>query len=77
MDDMVDASSREVISGKWIFVQPIPERYQMNKPVKRAVRNTPTVESTIPGDRMGRISLNLVSIPPENKMTLRATIPIN
>lgn len=77
VDDMVDASNREVINGKWILVQLIPERYQMNNPVKSAVRNTPTVESTIPGERIGRISLNLVSIPPENRMTLRATIPIN
>ena len=51
VDDMVDASNREVINGKWILVQLIPERYQMNNPVKSAVRNTPTVESTIPGEQ--------------------------
>ena len=74
---MVDASNREVINGKWILVQLIPERYQMNNPVKSAVRNNLTVESTIPGERLGRIYLNLVSIPQANRMTLRATIPTN
>ena len=37
----------------------------------------PKVDSTIPGERMGLISVNLVSIPPENSMILKATIPMN
>ena len=35
------------------------------------------MESTIPGPRIGLISLNFVSIPPEKRIILRATIPIN
>ena len=77
VDDMVDANSREVMSGRWILVQLMPESHHMNNPVNSAVSNTPRVESTIPGDRIGLISLNLVSMPPENKMMLKATIPIN
>ena len=55
----------------------MPDSHQINNPVKRAVSKTPTVESTIPGPKMGLISLNFVSIPPENKMMLNATIPMN
>ena len=55
----------------------MPEIHQMKNPVKTAVSSTPNVERTMPGTRIGLISLNLVSIPPENKITLRATIPIN
>ena len=49
----------------------------MKSPVKRAVSNTPTVDKTIPGPKIGLISLNFVSIPPEKRMILKATIPIN
>ena len=41
----------------------------MKNPVKTAVSNTPNVERTIPGTRIGLISLNLVSIPPETIAT--------
>lgn len=43
----------------------MPEIHQMKNPVKTAVSSTPNVERTIPGTRIGLISLNLVSIPPE------------
>ena len=49
----------------------------MNNPVNNAVNNTPTVDNTIPGVRIGRISVNFVSIPPEKRITLSATIPMN
>ena len=55
----------------------MPDSHQIKSPVKRAVSSTPTVESTIPGPKIGLISLNFVSIPPEKRIMLRATIPIN
>ena len=49
----------------------------MNVPVTKVVINTPTVASISPGPRTGRMSRNFVSAPPENKMMLSETIPIN
>ena len=49
----------------------------MKVPVNKVVRRTPTVESIIPSVSMGRISLNLVSMPPVKRIMLSATIPIN
>jgi hypothetical protein len=77
VDDMVAASRSEGTSAKWIFVHDMPDRYHTNNPVSRAVRNTPIVDSTIPGVTMGLMSLYLVSIPPEKRMMLKATILIN
>ena len=48
----------------------------MNNPVKTVVKITPKVESIRPGPSTGLISLNRVSIPPVNKMTLKDSIPI-
>jgi len=42
-----------------------------------AVMTTPAVASTIPGPITGRISENLVSIPPVKRMIQRAIIPTN
>lgn len=36
----------------------MPEIHQMKNPVKTAVSSTPNVERTIPGTRIGLISLN-------------------
>jgi hypothetical protein len=41
------------------------------------VSTTPTVERSTPGTAIGRISLNLVSIPPEKRIILSDTIPMN
>ena len=63
VDDMVDASKREVINGRWMLVQLMPDSHQINNPVKRAVSSTPAVDKTMPGVNMGFISVNLVSMP--------------
>ena len=34
VDDMVDASKREVINGRWMLVQLMPDSHQINNPVK-------------------------------------------
>ena len=44
---------------------------------KQAVIATPSVARVIPGASTGRISLNLVSIPPEKRMIQSASIPMN
>ena len=49
----------------------------MKVPHSRAVRATPTVANITPGARMGLISENLVSIPPEKRMIHNANIPMN
>ena len=49
----------------------------MNVPTKSAVSVTPNVAITTPGAMMGRISENLVSIPPEKRMMQSASMPIN
>ena len=77
VDDIVEASSREVMSGRWILVQLMPDNHHINSPVNSAVSSTPKVDSTIPRERIGLISVNLVSIPPENRIMLKATIPMN
>ena len=55
----------------------MPDSHQINNPVKRAVSSTPAVDKTMPGVNMGFISVNLVSMPPENRMMLSATMPMN
>ena len=49
----------------------------MNPPVISVVSNTPTVANTTPSVAMGLISDTFVSMPPENKIILNASIPIN
>ena len=49
----------------------------MKPPVTKVVANTPKVANTIPCDAMGFTSEILVSIPPENRMMLSASIPMN
>ena len=77
VDDIVAASSSEVAQAKWIFVQAIPESHHTNSPVKTVVSSTPTVERTAPGATTGRTSANRVSMPPENRMMVSATMPMN
>ena len=50
---------------------------QTKAPNENAVNKTPTVESTKPSFRIGFTAVQLVSKPPENKIKLRDTIPIN
>lgn len=49
----------------------------MKSPVSAVVSTTPRVDRTSPGASTGLISLNLVSIPPVNRMIHRDTMPIN
>jgi hypothetical protein len=51
--------------------------YVAKKPVITAVRKTPTVESTTPGQTIGRVSSQLVSNPPEKIMKMRAIMPMD
>ncbi len=77
VDDIVAARSRHVTRG---MVNPIlsqHERRYMKPPVSNVVRMTPAVDSTRPGPSTGLISLNLVSMPPVNNITLRAIMPMN
>lgn len=75
VDAIVDAKSkhdampsvRPNIKSKTPFI---------TKPVIIAVSATPTVAKMIPWVNTGRMSENLVSIPPENKITHRATVPM-
>ena len=76
VDDMVAASNREVVSGKLMLVKLMPDIIQINSPVNKAVSSTPAVDRTTPALIMGLMSAILVSIPPENRMTLRATMPM-
>ncbi len=77
VDDIVAARSSEGMKAKWILVQLMPDSHQMNSPVMRAVSSTPTEESIKPGRITGRIAESLVPRPPENNMTLSATMPMN
>src|SRR5690554_1447411 len=54
----------------------IPNTYHTTKPVKKTVNKTPIVAKMIPWGRMGFISDNFVSIPPEKRMIQSATEPI-
>ena len=77
VDDMVAASSREAIRVSSMLVRFHSDKRKMKLPVSRVVSRTPTVERMIPGVSTGLMSWYLVSIPPENRMILRAIIPIN
>ena len=46
-----------------------------NKPIRRAVVNTPKVANTNPGPRITRTWLQTVSRPPEKRIKIRATVP--
>ena len=48
VDDMVEANSREVVIGKAMLDQLMPDIHHINMPVKKAVSNTPMVDSIIP-----------------------------
>ena len=74
VEAIVEASSRDTGSERAIPIH--PDSRWINTPHSRAVSATPTVASTTPGPRMGRISANLVSIPPEKRMIHSASIPI-
>lgn len=56
VEDIVAARSKDVIIGKLMLDQCMPEIHQMNTPVNNAVSNTPAVDRTIPGERIGRMS---------------------
>lgn len=53
-----------------------PKTNQIKTPAHKAVSNTPTVESRKPCNIIGFISENFVSIPPENRMIHKATVPM-
>ncbi len=77
VDDIVAASKIDGSSAKWILVHAMPDSHHTNSPVSRAVTSTPAVASTTPGPITGRMALTRVSMPPENKMMHRATMPVN
>lgn len=77
VDDIVAASSSDGRKAKWILVQGIPDSQNMNSPVMSAVISTPTVDSIKPGAMIGFIVLMRVDIPPENRITHNAIIPMN
>jgi len=76
VDDMVDANNIAVINPKPAEGRVHPNTHQTTKPVETAVRKTPTVDKTTPCATTGFISLIVVSIPPENRMIVRAIIPM-
>ncbi|OPZ94486.1 MAG: hypothetical protein BWY72_02331 [Bacteroidetes bacterium ADurb.Bin416] len=75
VDDMVDANSMAVAKPKPAAGSVHPNTHHTTKPEVRAVRKTPMVDKTIPCTTTGLISFILVSIPPENRMMVRAMIP--
>lgn len=76
VDAAVDAIRMDIGSENVIEIIADLERRNINRPVMTAVRTTPKVERTIPGKITGLMSENLVSIPPEKRIMLIATIPI-
>jgi hypothetical protein len=75
VDAIVEANKRATGNDKAKPTQ--PEKKYINPPHSRAVSATPTVASTTPGPRIGLISENFVSIPPEKRMIQSASIPMN
>ena len=71
------AKSIEGRSAKWMLVHDKPDIHQTKIPVIAVVSKTPTVLRTIPGARIGFISLMRVPNPPANRMIDRDTIPTN
>ena len=72
-----------VAANKKAVKRPIPnegmsafDKIQTKTPVNRAVRTTPAVAKTTPGNMIGLISINLVSNPTEKRIMLKATVPM-
>ena len=77
VDDMVAAKSMEPIRLNAMTASCCQnEMPYTKKPVNTVVSNTPNVASTTPGAHTGRISSSFVSMPPVNKMMLKATMPM-
>ena len=53
-----------------------PFKIVTRNPIVTAVIRTPKVERAIPCQSIGLISVHLVSIPPENRIKLKATEPM-
>lgn len=77
VDDIVAAIRNAVSIDTSICIPDIIARQKMNAPVSAVVRSSASVERMSPGASTGLISENLVSIPPVNRMMLRAIIPMN
>ena len=77
VDDIVAASNIDTMRESCMSIADHSESAYIKAPVSAVVIITPNVESNIPGPMIGFISLNLVSMPPENRMTLSAIIPMN
>lgn len=77
VDDMTEASNKASVRLRERFRSVRPQIQKTNTPVINAVVKTPKVANTTPSPIIGRISFILVSIPPEKRMMLNATIPIN
>jgi hypothetical protein len=76
VDAAVDAIRIDTGSENVMDIIADLERTNMNRPVMMAVRTTPNVDRTMPGSMTGLMSENLVSIPPEKRIMLIATMPI-
>ena len=74
VEDITAASRKHITMDSESPIFSILDRKNMNAPVMMTVSRTPTVDSTIPGAATGFMSLYLVSRPPVNRITHRATI---
>lgn len=77
VEDIVAASRNEARSENWMFIPANMHRQYMKAPVRSVVIRRARVESMSPGVTIGLISDILVSIPPVNRIMLRAIIPMN
>ena len=77
VDDIVAANRNEASNENWMFIPANMQRQYMKAPVRSVVSKRASVERMSPGVTMGLISDILVSIPPVNRIMLRAIIPMN
>jgi len=75
VEDITDAKSKDC--GKVKLKPKKDATAHINAPVKNAVKTTPKVASTTPGNKTGLMSENLVSTPPENSMIESDIMPMN
>src|SRR5690554_6440457 len=76
VEEKVEARSIAVAIPIPIDGNIIPDNQYINNPVTKAVKSTPNVDRTIPGQSIGFISLYLVSNPPEKSIIIKQIEPI-
>ena len=72
----MEARSSDGRNAKWMLVHCMPDSHHINTPVSNAVSSTPTVDSNRPGTMTGLMAESFVPIPPENRITHRAIMPM-